>query len=56
MEFNRETHCVKCQRFIDEETVKLKRIIVGPDTYRRFDILDNPNFKYEKICTDCNKK
>ena len=51
--FDRYTHCFRCKRYIDEETVKLKKIIVGPDTYRQ----SNPEFldqvKYEKLCTDC---
>jgi hypothetical protein len=52
-EFNRLTDCVKCKRIIDEKKVKLKKVIVGPDTYRHYDALNDPKLKFEKMCTDC---
>lgn len=51
--FDRTTHCAKCLRYIDEEVVRLKKLTIGPDTYRRSDMEKNPAFKYEKICSDC---
>lgn len=53
-EFDKTTHCIKCRRYIDEETVKLKKLTIGPDTYRQTnaDYLDK--VKYEKICFDCH--
>jgi hypothetical protein len=55
-QFDRLKDCIKCQRYIDEKEVKLKKIVVGPDTYRRYDILNDPKVKYERICTDCFHK
>jgi hypothetical protein len=56
-EFDRTKDCVRCKRYIDEETVKLKKIIIGGDTYRQYDKNYLAMLKYEKICTDCiNKK
>lgn len=49
-EFDRTKDCFKCHRYIDEDKVRLKRIVVGPDTYRRPDI---ECLKFEKYCTDC---
>ena len=42
-EFNDKTHCFRCRRYIDEDTVRLKHINAGNDT--------RP--KYEKTCADC---
>lgn len=52
--FNRTTDCIKCQRYIDEIDVKLKKLTIGGDTYRHYDkeYLERST-KYEKICTDC---
>jgi hypothetical protein len=52
-EFNRTKDCIKCRRYIDEETVKLKKITIGGDTYRQTDPEFLAKLKYEKICTDC---
>lgn len=52
-EFNRLTDCSRCRREINDVDVKLKKIIIGPDTYRRDNLDKDPNFKYEKICVDC---
>lgn len=48
-DFDRYKDCFSCKREIDEVTVKLKRVVVGPDTYRRSDA----DGKFEKYCTDC---
>jgi len=45
-EFNVKTHCIQCKRYIDEETVKLKKITIGPDN----------SDKFEKLCSDCYHK
>lgn len=51
--FDRTKDCIRCHRYIDEEVVKLKKLTIGPDTYRRNDMEKNPDFKFEKLCTDC---
>lgn len=52
-EFDRNKDCFKCHREIDEAEVKLKKIVVGPDTYRRYDSKEVESLKFEKYCTDC---
>jgi hypothetical protein len=52
-EFDREKDCFKCHREIDEIEVRLKKIIVGPDTYRRYGKDEIETLRYEKYCTDC---
>ena len=52
-EFDKTKDCANCLREIDEVTVKLKKLTIGPDTYRRYKVEDIKNFKYEKICHDC---
>lgn len=54
--FNKYTHCHYCKRYIDEETVKLKRIVTSGDTYRQFDQKYLDTLRYEKTCTDCAKR
>jgi len=54
-EFDRMKDCVRCHREIDEVNVKLKKITIGPDTFRRHDLMKDESFKYEKLCTDCWK-
>jgi hypothetical protein len=51
--FDRTKDCVSCLREIDEVTVRLKKLTVGGDTYRRYDPKDLAGLKYEKICVDC---
>jgi hypothetical protein len=51
--FDRDKDCFKCHREIDEVEVKLKKIIVGPDTYRRYGKDEIETLRYEKYCTDC---
>ncbi len=51
--FDRYKDCCKCKRYIDEETVKLKKITIGGDTYRQTDQNYLDKMKYEKICFDC---
>ena len=43
MEFSNITHCCRCKRFIDEDTVRLKHINAGTDSDK----------KYDKTCSDC---
>jgi hypothetical protein len=45
-EFSNQTHCTVCRRYIDEENVKLKKLIIGPEN----------SDKFEKICSDCFRK
>lgn len=52
--FDRLKDCIKCHREIDEVEVRLKRLTIGPDTYRRTGMEKDPAFKYEKLCTDCH--
>lgn len=40
-EFDKYKDCFRCHRFIDEDTVKLKRIVT------------NDGGKWEKYCNDC---
>ena len=51
--FNKFTDCAKCLREIDEITVRLKKLTIGPDTYRRYDEDFIKAAKYEKICVSC---
>jgi hypothetical protein len=52
-EFDRSKDCISCHREIDEVEVKLKKIVVGPDTYRRYEAGEIKTLKFEKYCTDC---
>lgn len=52
-EFDKTKDCAKCKRYIDEETVKLKKLTIGGDTYRQYDPKYLDRQKYEKICVDC---
>jgi hypothetical protein len=51
--FDKTLDCAKCLRYIDEITVKLKKLTISGDTYRHYDKDYLDNQKYEKICTDC---
>lgn len=52
-EFNRLTDCVSCKRYIDEVTVKLKKLTTAGDTYRVPNATTDPRFKWEKLCVEC---
>lgn len=51
--FDRTKDCAKCLREIDEIEVKLKKLIIGGDTYRQYDQKYLERQKYEKVCVDC---
>lgn len=53
--FDRLKDCICCHREIDEETVFLKKITIGGDTYRQHDPKYLDTLKYERLCTDCHK-
>lgn len=51
--FSKFTHCTSCKRYIDEETVRLKKIVIGGDTFRQYDDAYLDKIKYERLCSDC---